>query len=669
MRRIVRITGTLLLVAAAWPCSSGCSSSGAGRTRSPRSTRTWKQHQLAQSYERRATAFRLPRAELERRPRSRVVTAGQIARGGAPLPAGVGARPGDRSASRVPRLGLNMVVVNGTDDGSLKKGPGLDRRTYMPGEGQLIYIAGHRTTYLAPFAHIERHPERATPSRLEVPYGTFRYRVFTHRIVDADDLAVLQLARARDRRAAGLPPALLRVAALHRLRAARCRSSRVARRRSARRHAPWPPRRSLPRRADRPQLSTRKRASEPAGSSPSPRGSVQEHVLADAARAIMRDSWPAQRLGNDGKAVAGGPPISPHVETGRVRCSRPHGGLKCPRLERWTRGRQTLQGRAGRAGRRARTRRARTRDCRAGRTPGFPSRTPKLSGLPGLEPPRPRRPHARRAQPRFRARGRAGRRRLRPRSRARPPRARARAHSRCASSSSATAGRTSASAPAEDELCSQHHAVGLIDLSQARAAGRVPSKLRSGRQDGGARPPSRLHRRGSPAAARPPICAGTKRCVPARATRLAAGLDVTPARAHVGTGRNGILDLHVVVTYRQHTRWGMTASAPSGTTPPVAIPIASPYSQWLRSAGRPAANAEGRPAATRACPPSGLRTRPSLELAKGGRSTCATCILREEPSTSPLPSATGSFGNGSAPSARTSSSASSMLSSGGMNAA
>ena len=172
MRRIVRITGTLLLVAAAWPCSSGCSSSGAGRTRSPRSTRTWKQHQLAQSYERRATAFRLPRAELERRPRSRVVTAGQIARGGAPLPAGVGARPGDRSASRVPRLGLNMVVVNGTDDGSLKKGPGLDRRTYMPGEGQLIYIAGHRTTYLAPFAHIERHPERATPIR---PRGSLRH--------------------------------------------------------------------------------------------------------------------------------------------------------------------------------------------------------------------------------------------------------------------------------------------------------------------------------------------------------------------------------------------------------------------------------------------------------------------------------------------------------------
>jgi sortase A len=61
----------------------------------------------------------------------------------------------------------------------------------MPGEGQLIYIAGHRTTYLAPFAHIERMRSGDLVS-LEVPYATFRYRVYTHRIVAADDLAVLR---------------------------------------------------------------------------------------------------------------------------------------------------------------------------------------------------------------------------------------------------------------------------------------------------------------------------------------------------------------------------------------------------------------------------------------------------------------------------------------------
>ena len=61
----------------------------------------------------------------------------------------------------------------------------------MPGEGQLIYIAGHRTTYLAPFSAIDKL--RAGDSvTLEVPYGTFQYRITGHTIVPANDLAVLK---------------------------------------------------------------------------------------------------------------------------------------------------------------------------------------------------------------------------------------------------------------------------------------------------------------------------------------------------------------------------------------------------------------------------------------------------------------------------------------------
>jgi sortase A len=91
---------------------------------------------------------------------------------------------------RVPALGLNMVLVDGTDHDSLKKGPGLDRRTYMPGQHQLVYIAGHRTTYLAPFAHIDRlkKGDRVT---LELPYATFVYSVIGHKIVPATDLSQL----------------------------------------------------------------------------------------------------------------------------------------------------------------------------------------------------------------------------------------------------------------------------------------------------------------------------------------------------------------------------------------------------------------------------------------------------------------------------------------------
>ena len=55
----------------------------------------------------------------------------------------------------IPRIGLNMIVVDGTDESSLTRGPGLDQRTAMPGRSRLVYVAGHRTTYLAPFSHIE----------------------------------------------------------------------------------------------------------------------------------------------------------------------------------------------------------------------------------------------------------------------------------------------------------------------------------------------------------------------------------------------------------------------------------------------------------------------------------------------------------------------------------
>jgi sortase A len=91
----------------------------------------------------------------------------------------------------VPRLGLHMILVNGTDDGSLRSGPGRDLRSYMPGQNRLVYIAGHRTMYLAPFSHIDAI-RPGDPVTLEMPYATFLYRAVRHVIVPADDLAVLR---------------------------------------------------------------------------------------------------------------------------------------------------------------------------------------------------------------------------------------------------------------------------------------------------------------------------------------------------------------------------------------------------------------------------------------------------------------------------------------------
>jgi sortase A len=82
----------------------------------------------------------------------------------------------------VPRIGASFLVVQGTDAGSLEKGPGHYPSTALPGLGQTVAIAGHRTTYLAPFRHIDalRPGDQIV---LSMPYGRFVYSVQYHRLV------------------------------------------------------------------------------------------------------------------------------------------------------------------------------------------------------------------------------------------------------------------------------------------------------------------------------------------------------------------------------------------------------------------------------------------------------------------------------------------------------
>lgn len=92
---------------------------------------------------------------------------------------------------RVPRLDLEVVVVNGTDSETLKRGPGRYLGTAMPGQGELVYIAGHRTTYGAHFSRIDRL-RKGDRVFLELPYATFEYAITGHRIVKATELSVLK---------------------------------------------------------------------------------------------------------------------------------------------------------------------------------------------------------------------------------------------------------------------------------------------------------------------------------------------------------------------------------------------------------------------------------------------------------------------------------------------
>jgi sortase A len=87
----------------------------------------------------------------------------------------------------IPTIGARFVVVEGTGSASLRKGPGRYPATSFPGLGETVAIAGHRTTYLAPF-HDVNELHKGQPIVLEMPYGRFTYAVQQTKIVSPDAL-------------------------------------------------------------------------------------------------------------------------------------------------------------------------------------------------------------------------------------------------------------------------------------------------------------------------------------------------------------------------------------------------------------------------------------------------------------------------------------------------
>jgi sortase A len=93
---------------------------------------------------------------------------------------------------RISRIGLSTIVVENTDYwGSLSKGPGRYEEGSFPGLGQTTGIAGHRTTFAAPFRNINSI-RNGDPVVLQMPYGTFTYRVLRHKIVDNGDWSIMR---------------------------------------------------------------------------------------------------------------------------------------------------------------------------------------------------------------------------------------------------------------------------------------------------------------------------------------------------------------------------------------------------------------------------------------------------------------------------------------------
>jgi sortase A len=142
-----------------------------------------------------AGAQRELRAELDARWRALPATARAVRHGARALRRDAttlrrGAPDGAAVARlRVPRLGLDTVVVRGARPNDLHRAPGLFGAA-LPGEGATVAIAGHRTTYGAPFRHIDRL-RRGDRVTVALPYATFRYAVTGRRVVDPGEVSVL----------------------------------------------------------------------------------------------------------------------------------------------------------------------------------------------------------------------------------------------------------------------------------------------------------------------------------------------------------------------------------------------------------------------------------------------------------------------------------------------
>lgn len=146
-------------------------------------------------------------AELERRFRSRIAERDRASRSRADAGGTEARRTGVGSLARVfeqevspgdgigrieiGRIDLDAVIVEGTDTGTLRKGPGRYPDTAFPGQGRTIGIAGHRTTYLAPFRKIDEI-EDGDEIVLEMPYATFTYEVQKHAIVEPSRVGIVR---------------------------------------------------------------------------------------------------------------------------------------------------------------------------------------------------------------------------------------------------------------------------------------------------------------------------------------------------------------------------------------------------------------------------------------------------------------------------------------------
>ncbi len=91
---------------------------------------------------------------------------------------------------KIPKIGVEKAVVEGVGLPELKKGPGHFPTTPMPGQPGNAAMAGHRTTYGAPFFRLDE-VEAGDPILVTTRQGAFRYEVAERKVVSPDETEVL----------------------------------------------------------------------------------------------------------------------------------------------------------------------------------------------------------------------------------------------------------------------------------------------------------------------------------------------------------------------------------------------------------------------------------------------------------------------------------------------
>ncbi len=91
---------------------------------------------------------------------------------------------------RIPVIGLNQVVVEGTNTPDLRKGPGHYTGTPLPGQAGNSAVAGHRTTYGHPFYNLDS-VKVGDPIVLTTLQGIFVYDTTKSFVVSPSDTTVV----------------------------------------------------------------------------------------------------------------------------------------------------------------------------------------------------------------------------------------------------------------------------------------------------------------------------------------------------------------------------------------------------------------------------------------------------------------------------------------------